>query len=231
MNPLKCKLFRSEVTYLGHKCTAEGIRPDPQKLSCVVNYPTLIDKYSAKRFVAFANYYRRLIKNFSSIATPLNRLTRKKSIFNWTPECQSAFDKLKSSLIKPPVLAYPDFSKPFIITTDASKHACGAVLSQIVDGFEKPIAFASKPFTKGESNKIVKEQELIAIHWAIKHFGLYIYDKFFTVKSDHRSLIYLFSLKDPSSRLTRIRLDREEHDFVIEYVKGKDNVVSRLVLF
>lgn len=219
LHPHKCKFFRSEVTYLGHKCTAEGIYTDPNKLHCVKNYPVPKDKDSAKRFVAFANYYRRFIKDFSAIAQPLNYLSRKKVEFKWTLKCQEAFDQLKSCLTNPPVLAYPDFSQPFIITTDASKYACGAVLSQIIDGQDRPIAFASKPFSKGECNKITMEQELLAIHWAIKHFRPYVYDTFFTVNSDHRSLIYLFSLKDPSSKLTRIRLDLEEHNFVIVHIK------------
>lgn len=109
LNPLKCRFFRSEVTYLRHKCTAEGIQPDPEKLKCVLNYPTPIDKDSAKRFVAFANYYRRFIRNFSKIAIPLNRLSRKNSVFHWTSECQLAFDTLKKKLMSPIVLAYPRF--------------------------------------------------------------------------------------------------------------------------
>lgn len=226
LHPHKCKFFRSEVTYLGHRCTNEGISPDPNKIHCVRNYPVPNDKDSTKRFVAFANYYRRFIENFSAIAHPLNRLTRKNIPFHWTNECQAAFEKLKSCLISPPVLAYPDFSLPFIITTDASKYACGAVLSQNINGENRPIAFASKTFTKGECNKITMEQELLAIHWAIKYFRPYIYDTFFTVNSDHRSLVYLFSLKDPSSKLTRIRLDLEEHNFEIVHIKGKSNVVA-----
>lgn len=226
LNPHKCKFFRSEVTYLGHKCTNEGICPDPEKLHCVENYPVPHDKDSTKRFVAFANYYRRFIQNFSEISRPLNNLSRKKVEFKWNSQCQEAFDKLKASLVSPPVLAYPDFDKQFVITTDASKYACGAVLSQIIDGHDRPIAFASKPFSKGESNKITMEQELLSIHWAIKYFRPYIYDKFFIVNSDHRSLVYLFSLKDPSSKLTRIRLDLEEHNFEIRHISGKSNVVA-----
>lgn len=226
LNPLKCKFFRTEMTYLGHKCTASGIQPDPEKLRCVMEYPVPKDKDETKRFVAFANYYRRFMRNFAALCRLLNNLTRKNTSFEWTPECQTAFDTLKKMLTDPPVLAYPDFSKPFILTTDASKFACGAVLSQLIDGIERPIAFASKPFTQGEVNKITKEQELIAIHWGVKHFYPYLYGTFFTIKSDHKSLIYLFSLKDPSSRLTRIRLDLEEHNFVIEHIKGKDNVVA-----
>lgn len=101
---------------------------------------------------------------------------------------------------------------------------CGAILSQNFTGNDLPICFASKAFTKGEQNKATIEQELIAIHWAIKHFRPYIYGVKFLVRSDHRPLTYLFSLKDPNSRLTRIRLDLSEFDFVVEHIKGKLNV-------
>ena len=86
-----------------------------------------------------------------------------------------------------------------------------------------PISFASRAFTKGESNKAVIEQELAAIHWAIEYFKPYIYGRKCLVKSDHRPLTYLFAMKNPSSKLTRMRLDLEEYDFEIEYIKGKEN--------
>lgn len=98
LNPEKCKFFRTEVTYLGHLCTSEGILPDPSKLKCVMDYPVHKDKDSTKRFVAFANYYRKFIDHFSGIARPLNCLTRKETRFVWTQECQDAFDTLKSKL-------------------------------------------------------------------------------------------------------------------------------------
>lgn len=224
LNPSKCKFFRSEVTYLGHKCTRDGVLPDDSKISSVMNYPTPTDKDSVRRFVAFCNYYRKFIHNFASIAFPLNKLTRKKSKFIWTDDCNVAFHKLKNSLISPRILKYPDFSKPFIITVDASQNGTGAILSQIHDNCDLPVAYASKQFTKGESHKSTIEQELIAIHFAITYFRPYIYGTEFLVKSDHRPLIYLYGLKDPSSKLTRIRLELEEFNFKVEHIKGKDNV-------
>ena len=224
LNPYKCKFFRPEVTYLGHRCTQNGVLPDNSKIDTMINYPIPTDKDSVKRFVAFANYYRKFIKNFASIAAPLNKLTRKNSKFEWTNECTNSFNFLKNNLISPPILQYPDFSQKFIITVDASKYGTGAILSQLHDNEDLPIAYASKSFTKGESNKPTIEQELIAIHFAIKHFRPYIYGTNFLVKSDHRPLVYLFGLKDPSSKLTRIRLDLEEYNFTVEHIKGKDNV-------
>lgn len=224
LNTRKCLFFKDEVTYLGHKCSREGVSPDEAKYNAIKFYPRPQTKEDVKRFVAFANYYRRFIKNFANLSAPLNFLTRKSTEFIWSQKCNDAFEMIKSILISPTILKYPDFKKPFIITCDASKIACGAVLSQMHDGADMPIAYASKSFTKGESNKATIEQELLAIFYAIKHFRPYIYGTKFTIRSDHKPLLYLFSLKDPSSRLTRIRLELEEYNFEVVYIKGKDNV-------
>lgn len=226
LNPQKCQFFRCEVQYLGHTCTDKGLKPNQEKTKAVENYPRPHDGDSTKRFVAFANFYRRFIPRFAELAKPLNALCRKNAIFNWTPQCQEAFEKIKSIMISPQILAYPDFSKEFEIFVDASKIGCGAVLTQNHDGIIRPIYFASKSFTKGEQNKSTIEQELIAIHWAIKQFRPYIYQKEFTVRSDHKPLVYLFGLKDPSSRLTRVRVDLEEHTFTVKHVPGKENVCA-----
>lgn len=226
LHPEKCSFFMREVTYLGHKCTDKGILPDDSKYSVIENYPTPDDADSAKRFIAFCNYYRRFIKNFSEYSRHLTRLSKKGVQFEWTEDCDIAFRYLKNALMSPTLLQYPDFEKEFCITTDASKHACGAVLSQEHNGKQLPIAYASKTFTKGESNKSTIEQELTAIHWAITHFRPYIYGNHFLVRTDHRPLSYLFSMKNPSSRLTRMRLDLEEYNFTVEYLRGKDNYVA-----
>lgn len=224
LNPDKCEFFRKEVTYLGHKCTEHGILPDESKYSKIENYPRPKNPDEVKRFVAFSNYYRRFIPHFAHHAYHLTRLTRKKIKFHWSLECEDAFLYLKNSLKNPPILKYPDFSKPFCITTDASKIACGAILSQNYNGLELPVSYASRSFTKGEQNKSTPLQELTAIHWALNFFRPYIYGTRFLVKSDHRSLIYLFTMKNPNSKLIRMRLDLEEYDFEIEYIKGKNNV-------
>jgi len=223
LHPEKCIFFSPEVTFLGHKCTNEGILPDDSKFEKILNYPRPTNSDEVRRFVAFMNYYRRFIPKFSYYSIHLTRLTRKKVPFIWTEDCEKAFLYLKNSLLSPKILKYPDFDKEFCITTDASKIACGAILSQNYNGTQLPVAFASRSFTKGESNKSVIEQELTAIHWALNFFKPYIYGKKFLVKSDHKPLTYLFTLKNPSSKLTRMRLDLEEFDFTVEYIKGKNN--------
>lgn len=227
LNPEKCHFMQSEVTYLGHKCTDKGILPDNSKLITIQDYPAPTDQDGVKRFVAFCNYYRKFIPNFASIAYPLNSLTRKKSIFQWSSDCDTSFKQLKNALISPPILQYPDFNRTFYITVDACKTGIGAVLSQYNDNDDDlPIAFASKSFTKGERNKATIEQELLAIHFGIKHFRPYVYGTKFIIRSDHKPLSYLFSLKDPTSKLARIRLDLTDYNFIIEHIKGSDNVAA-----
>lgn len=151
INPYKCGFFKKEVIFLGHKCSAEGISPGNHKLKSIQTYPRPNDKESTKRFVAFANFYRKFIKNFAILAQPLNQLTKKSTIFKWSDEHENAFLSLKNSLTKPSILAYPNFGKQFILTTDACLNGCGAVLSQIQDdGTDRPISFASRSFNKHE---------------------------------------------------------------------------------
>jgi len=226
LHPDKCSFFMREVTFLGHKCTDHGILPDDSKFKIILNYPRPQNADQAKRFVAFCNYYRKFIKNFAEHSRHITKLCKKHAPFHWTEECEKAFLYLKNSLISPQILQYPDFSKTFVVTTDASKHACGAMLSQDHNGIQLPVSYASKAFTKGESNKSTIEQELTAIHWAIVHFRPYLYGKKFLVRTDHRPLTYLFSMKNPSSKLTRIRLDLEEYDFEVEYLRGRENFVA-----
>lgn len=226
LNLDKSDFFRPQVTFLGHTCTPEGILPDQSKFHAISNYPKPTNKEEAKRFVAFANYYRRFIPDFARLAQPINHLTRKKSEFIWTEECQQNFVELKNRLINPPILQYPDFEKEFRVTVDASLKACGAVLSQNVDGHDLPICFISKSFKKGELNKPIIEKELSAIHFAITTLRPYLYGTHFVVKSDHRPLVYLYNMKNPASKLTRIRLELEEYDFVVEHISGKENVVA-----
>lgn len=226
LNPEKCQFFRSEVTYLGHTCSDKGIMPDGSKTEVVGNYPQPQNKDETRRFVAFMNYYRRFIPNFAKLAKPLNALSRKKVSFIWTAECEESFQKLKNSLINPPILKYPDFCRQFTLIVDASQFAVGATLTQEYGGMDLPVSFASRSLTKGEINKSTIEKELAAIHFAVQHYRPYIYGTHFKIKTDHRPLTYLFSLRNPSSKLTRMRLDLEEYNYTIEYIKGTSNVVA-----
>lgn len=225
LNPLKCEFLRKDIMYLGHKITSKGVEPDPAKVEALNKYPRPTNTDEVKRFVAFANYYRRFISNFANIAYPLNQLSKKNAIFDWTPECETSFLKLKEALTSPQVLDYPDFSSSNVFTlhTDACKTGLGAVLS---NSNGKVIAYASRNLKPAETRYPIIELELLAFVWATKHFRPYLYGRTFKIVTDHKPLIYLFGMTDPTSRLTKFRLSLEEFTFDIEYIPGRHNVAA-----
>lgn len=225
LNAVKCQFLKKEILYLGHIVSANGVSPDPEKTKILEKFPVPQNVDEVRRFVAFCNYYRKFVPSFATITMPLNNLLKKNVPFVWTPECQNAFSFLKTSLITPPILEYPDFSETnqFILQTDASDLAIGAVLC---NNNMKPVAYASRPLNKAEKNYPVIQKELTSIVWAVKYFRPYLFGRTFTIMTDHKPLVYLFGVKDPSSRLIKFRLVLEEYDFKIVYVKGKDNVVA-----
>jgi len=223
LQPDKCEFLRKEVTYLGHIITEDGIRPDPNKLCAVENFPVPKKVKDVQSFLGLAGYYRKFIEDFSKIAKPLTKLTKKGEKFNWTAEQQIAFQSLKEKLTTAPVLSYPDFTREFLVTTDASDYAIGAVLSQGPVGQDRPIAYASRILCKAEQNYNTTEKELLAIVWAVKYFRPYLYGTRFKIVTDHRPLIWLFNISDPGSRLIRWRLKLEEYDYEIVHKAGKGN--------
>ena len=147
--------LRDEVPYLGHVISADGIRPDLAKTDKVKSFPVPHDVTTLRQFIGLASYYRRFVPGFAKVAAPLHVLTKKDVPFNWTPQCERAFCKLKEHLVTAPVLAYLHFGpdKEFILETDASGLGLGAVLSQQqADGFLHPIAYASRSLNSHEQN-------------------------------------------------------------------------------
>ena len=120
LHPAKCSFCVKEVTYLGHKISKHGVLPDPKKIEVVKEYPCPSSVKEVRAFLGLANYYRKFVQNYSTIASPLTSLLAKDKPFSWTEDCQLAFDKLKETLTSPPILVYPDFNKQFILSTDAS---------------------------------------------------------------------------------------------------------------
>lgn len=133
------------------------------------------------------------------------------------------FEMCKNILTNDPILQYPDFSKPFILTTDASNYALGAILSQGRIGSDKPICYASRTLSDSEINYSTIEKELLAIVWATKYFRPYLFGRKFQIVTDHKPLTWLMSLKEPNSKLIRWRLKLEEFDYQIVYKKGRMN--------
>jgi hypothetical protein len=223
LQPLKCEFLRKEVTYLGHQITDEGVKPDPKLVECVQNFPVPQNVKGIKSFLGLSGYYRRFIQNYGQIAKPLTSLLKRDVPFKWSDLCQQSFEKLKNLLINYPILQYPDFTKPFNLTCDASNYAIGCVLSQGPIGKDLPIAYASRTLNKAEVNYNTTEKELASIVWGVKTFRPYLFGQQFNIITDHRALVWLFNLKDPGSRLTRWRLKLEEHQYTIHYKPGTNN--------
>ena len=223
LQPDKCGFLRHEITYLGHIITEKGVKPDPQKIEAVKSFPIPQKKRNIKQFLGLIGYYRRFIPYFAKIAKPLTALLKKNVDFNWRPEHQKSFEILRDKLCCEPLLQYPDFNKPFVVTTDASDFALGAVLSQGPIGRDLPISYASRTLQSAEVNYSTTEKELLAIVFAVKHFRPYLYGHKFILVTHHRPLIWLNNLKDPVSRLARWRIKLSDHDYEIVYKKGIAN--------
>ena len=150
LQPDKCEFLKTEVTYLGHVISKDGVRPDPKKLDAVRHFPRPKTPKNIKQFLGLAGYYRRFIPSFSKLAKPLTNLLKNDTTFEWTFAQEESFETLKQRLCEEPVLQYPDFSKPFILTTDASGIAVGGILSQGEINKDQPIAYASRTLIDNE---------------------------------------------------------------------------------
>uniref|UniRef100_A0A2S2NNZ3 RNA-directed DNA polymerase n=1 Tax=Schizaphis graminum TaxID=13262 RepID=A0A2S2NNZ3_SCHGA len=223
LQPSKCTFMRKEVNYLGHVITDQGVKPNPQKIKCVIEFPIPTDEKKVKSFLGLSGYYRRFVPGYGRIAKPLTTLLKKDVIFKWTDLCQEAFDTLKKILTTEPLLQYPDFTRPFNLTCDASNYAIGCVLSQGPIGADPPIAYASRTLNRAESNYNTTEKELCAIVWGVKQFRPYLFGQKFNIVTDHQALNWLFNIKDPGSRLTRWRLKLAEYEYEIHFKPGASN--------
>lgn len=220
----KCKFVKKSVEFLGHIISESGISPDPSKIESIKNYQRPQSIEDIRSFLGLAGYYRRFIPHFGTIAQPLTKKTHKElanKLFEWTSEDQKAFDTLRTCLITPPILAYPDFSQEFLLFTDASNYGVGAVLSQVQDKKEVVIAYASRQLKKPEINYATIEKEALAVIFAIKQFRHYLSDTHFTVISDHRPLQWLENQKDHSGRLGRWAILLSNLNYKIVYRPGR----------
>ena len=163
LKPKKCVLFQKKVVYLGHIVSHTGVAPDPSKIEAVENWPTPSTVTEVRSFLGLAAYYRRFVKEFALIASPLHKLTEKGRKFHWNEDCQTSFEALQRCLVTAPILAYPKIEEPFILDTDANNVGIGTVLSQKLEGKEHAIAYGSRCLSKPE-RKILHYQKRITGH-------------------------------------------------------------------
>ena len=220
LKPSKCELFRREVRYLGHIVNEAGVSTDPEKVSAVRDWPEPGCVRELQQFLGTVGYYRRFCPNLADLAVPLNHLINKGVKYNFSPECKQAFDALKDRLTTAPILGYPDPSLAYILDTDASAKAIGAVLSQVQSGIERPIAYFSKTMIPAEQNYCVTRRELLAVIEAVKHFRPYLYGHEFTLRTDHASLQWLCQRRDPPGQVARWMETLNEFKYRFEHRAG-----------
>ncbi len=223
----KCEFLKSRIEFLGHVVDGEGIHTVDSKIKAVKHFPTPQTVENVRSFLGLAGYYRAFVRGFASIASPLTRLLKKDTPFIWNNAQQNSFDTLKQALTQSPVLAFPDYTLPFTLCTDASALGLGAVLMQSSEG-QRPhvIAYASRVLTPAESKYSVTHMEALGVVWALKHFKDIIYRYPITVYTDHSAVTQLFSGKNLPGRLARWYLTIQEFEPTIKYLPGKANTVA-----
>uniref|UniRef100_A0A8C2EBD4 Gypsy retrotransposon integrase-like protein 1 n=1 Tax=Cyprinus carpio TaxID=7962 RepID=A0A8C2EBD4_CYPCA len=232
----KCEFHAQSVPFLGFILSSEGIRMDLAKVKAVADWPTPDSRRAVQRFLGFANFYRRFIRNFSQIALPLTDLTSTKKRFCWSSQAQAAFENLKSLFISAPILTTPDPSRQFIVEVDASEVGVGAVLSQRSSSDEKihPCAFFSHRLTPTERNYDIGNRELLAVKLALEEWRHWLEGaRFpFIVWTDHKNLEYIRTAKRINSRQARWALFFGRFRFTISYrpssKNGKPDALSRI---
>jgi hypothetical protein len=220
----KCYFCLPSISFLGHIVGRDGLQPDPEKVQKIRDFPRPHNLKTLRRALRLFSYYRKFIKDFSKIATPLHKLLKKDMPFIWTQKQQNAFNFLKKCLTKAPILQYSDFDKEFILYTDASGHGLGAIIVQKNDeGKEGVIAYASRSLNPAERRYGITDQECLAVVWAIRHFSHYLCFKHFTVYTDHSVLKWLQTCKMPIGHRARWIMELQQYNFTIVHRPGKAN--------
>lgn len=223
----KSRFCMKELKYLGYVVSEKGIKPDPEKISAIHNYPVPKTVKDVRRLVGLTGWYRRFIKDFATITAPITALIKKNvSKIVWTQESQDALDTIKGILTSAPILANPNYQEPFIIQSDASDTGMGGILVQGEGEDERVVAYFSQKFSAAQRKYQTTERECLAVISAVEKFRPFVEGVRFTVITDHASLMWLRNLKDPSGRLGRWALRLQAYDFSLKHRKGKFMVVA-----
>ena len=239
LKPSKCEVFKTKINYLAHHVSKRGVLLSKKNLEAIAQCPPPDTYTKVKSFVELVGHYRRFIKGFANIAAPLYDLSsgenkdKKSEHLDLPPGAREAFDCLKATCLQAPILAFPDFGKPFLLEMDASGKGLGAVLSQKQsDGRYHPIAYASRIMTETEQRYHSNKQEFLALKWAVtEQFHEYLspYGKNrneFVVQTDNNPLTYIFSSANLDAAGQRWVAQLASYNFALEYQKGKDNTVA-----
>ena len=225
----KCEFFREQAAFLGHVLSSEGISQQESKLEAIRNWPALTDLKSVRAFVSLCSYYRKFVKDFAKIATPLTNLMKADGWHKpFRAEVLESYEKLKTALTSAPVLAYFDVNARHELYVDASGYAMGAVLQQFdAEDNSRPVGYYSRRLSPAEQNKSAYERELLGLRDACLHFRHQLLGIPFDVRTDHCSLRHLHSQKELSGQVARIMAVLADFRInEITHVPGVKNVVG-----
>ncbi|XP_054259367.1 uncharacterized protein K02A2.6-like [Macrosteles quadrilineatus] len=239
VNQQKCKFLQSSIEYLGHVITRDGLRPQESLLTALRKAPEPSTKEELRAYIGLINYYHAFIPNLSARISCFYDLLHKDHPWVWSEVCSKTFQESKSWVLDSSLLVHYDVKKPIVLTCDASPRGVAAVLSHLIDGQERPIAFASKTLSSSERNYSQLHREALALIFGVKKFHKYIYGRHCILQTDHQPLTAIFGSKKgvPSmaaARLQRWALILSAYDLEVRYRKGVDvphaDALSRLPL-
>ena len=224
----KCEFFTRRVDFLGHIVSSKGVEVDDKKLDIVRDWAPPANVHELRSFMGLANFFRRFVRRYTHIAAPLHSLTSKNVVFRWESQHQAALEELKQALSSAPVVVPPNPSLPYLVYTDASDLQIGAVLTQDHGQGPQVVAFESRSLTPGERSYSVQDKEMLSIVHACAIWRHHLHGSSveFVVNTDHASLQYFFSCKEPSRQHQRWAQKLGEFKFTIRYQPGKLNVVA-----
>jgi hypothetical protein len=223
----KCEFETTEVTYLGMIVSTSGVRMDPKKVQCIVDWQSPSGLKDVQAFLGFSNFYRRFIKGFSRIVKCLVALTKKNTKFVWSKICQTSFETLKRAFVCAPILRHFDPSREIFVETDSSDYVSSGILSQKDDqGILHPVAFMSKKLDTAECNYEIYDKELLAIVRCFESWRAELQGASYpiTVLTDHRNLEYFMTTKELTRRQVRWSEFLSQFDFVLKYRPGKESI-------
>ena len=222
----KCQMGFNKLDFLGYCISSNQIQPSPENVEKIVNFPAPNSKKKLQSFLGLVNFSRRFVKQLATITKPLTSMMSDTEDFVWKETHQNAFEKVKYLLASYPILAIPDWNKPFHIELDASEVATGAILYQIDDsGDKRPIYYHSRTLSKTESRWSPTERELFAIVDATRKFKVYCCHEMY-IHSDHEALKDIGQQKDPRGKIGRWLLELDALDCTIDYLPGKCNLAA-----
>lgn len=236
----KCLFMNEEVMFLGHKVEATGLHPVHEKVQAIKEAPTPSNVTELKAYLGLLNYYNKFLPNLSTVLAPVHKLLQKETKWQWSEAQQAAFDKSKEMMQSAEVLVHYDPEKDIVLSCDASPYGVGAVLSHhMPDGTERPIGFTSRTLNPAEKNYSQLDKDGLAVMFGIKRFHKYIYGRKFTIVTDHKPLLALFSEmravpQMASPRIQRWAVTLRAYEYTIVYKEGKyhgnADALSRLPL-